>query len=514
MENEKKIPTLRRVYNASFIAYFCILVGAALLRLIIYWGAFASLSDDAVDYVFTFITQILLLGAGPVLLIGLYFKKGAKGTLHYLQVKKPKGYFFFAFLIGFVGFFATYFIALVWNIILSSFGYNQSGSAFSIYTFGQFALAALFIGVFPAVCEEITHRGLLLRAQKSAGLSDRSLIVMNALLFGLFHMYIGQTFYTAILGGVMAFVTVKSKSILPAMFIHFTNNFMNVYAEFAYLNGLPGQGFYAALQNAAENLGPAILLILFCLLCVPALFALCYAFLRLARRAGDAPPPKPRVRPIYYGPYNPYAFYNQYQNPNAPYGNNPNQNPNAPYADPNAPQNPYAPRNPYGQPQPFNPYAPQQQQNPLAPQPFNPYAPQNPVDAPFRPEGNADPAAPFPEYEKPAQPFNPYAPSAAQNNTAPPQNPTPAAPPQNPYGQPQPFNPYAPQQQQNPYAPPAAQNIYAPPPQTAWEPLENPDKLQTPETQTFKPKAADQIFQYAAIIFAGLITIVSLIIRL
>ncbi|GHU99418.1 hypothetical protein FACS1894211_04770 [Clostridia bacterium] len=465
---EKNLPTLRRIYNASFIAYFCILLGAALLRMIIYWGLFDFLSDDGLDYVFSFITQILLLGLAPVLLIGLYFKKSAKGTLEYLQVKKPKPYVFFAFVIGLVGFFASYFIAIVWNMIMSGLGWHSPNSAFSIYTLPQFLLAVVFTAVLPAVCEEITHRGLLLRAQKSTGASDRSIVVMGGILFGLFHMYVGQTFFTAILGGVMVFVTLKSKSILPAMFIHFTNNFMSVYLEFAYLNGLPGRGFFATLQNAVTNPAPAMLLIVACMLCVPAVFLLCWAFLRLARRAGDAPPPKPRTVPVY--PYNPYA----------PYGANPNA------------RNPYA-QNPYEYRRPYNPYN------------------QNPNNAPYPQNGqNAgpDPNSPFPEYEKPAPQQNPY---------GQPQNPYSAQP--NPYGQPQnpfepPQNPYAPNGQQpfNPYAPP--QNAFVPPEGSAWQPIENPDKLAAPALPVFKPSAADNIFKYASLIFAGLITLISFILRL
>jgi hypothetical protein len=51
--------------------------------------------------------------------------------------------------------------------------------------------------------------------------------------FRTFHQYIFQTFYTGVFGMVIVLVVLKTKSALPAMIIHFTNNFVAVIGEFA-----------------------------------------------------------------------------------------------------------------------------------------------------------------------------------------------------------------------------------------------------------------------------------------
>jgi len=481
MENEtyvniKNPRSNRKIYNASFIVYFGMLVLVALLRLLFYWGAFDWLpeAEEWGDFVWSFVTQILILGMIPVLIIALYMKKGAKGTLDYLQVKKPKAYHFLGFALGIAGYLSVIFIVNIWLMILGMFGYSYNPPPSVIDTFGKYALAVVLTAVLPGICEEITHRGLLLRAHKMTGASETKIVIMGGLFFGLFHMNTPQTLFTALMGCVMVYITLKSKSILPAVFMHFTNNFLSVTA---------GYIFDSVSVSQEVNIALNLLLFFGGLLCIPLVILLCWVFLRAARKAGDAPPPKPKPAPV----YNPYAAYN-----------------------------PYAPRNPYAPPPQYNPYNPYQQQLPPPPQGEAPSA-----------------ESPFPEYERPAPPqYNPYAPPGYNNPYAP--------PPQgfNPYAPPPPYNPYAPPGYNNPYAPPQHQNPFIPPPsqnpwnqpvpvpaqepqpvgadvQNAgmnWQPVDNPDRL--PDPDVFKPAAADNIFQWASIIFAGLITIVSFIMGL
>ena len=54
------------------------------------------------------------------------------------------------------------------------------------------------------------------------------LIVFGALFFGLFHQYAAQFWYALFGGAVLTIVTLRSKSVVPAMIMHFINNFFSV----------------------------------------------------------------------------------------------------------------------------------------------------------------------------------------------------------------------------------------------------------------------------------------------
>lgn len=85
-------------------------------------------------------------------------------------------------------------------------------------------LFALFtVAVIPAVCEEVLFRGYILRAfEKSWG--TFTAIIISGLLFGLFHLQLGNLMPLATLGIVLAIMTWLSGSIWPAVVAHFINN--------------------------------------------------------------------------------------------------------------------------------------------------------------------------------------------------------------------------------------------------------------------------------------------------
>ena len=75
-------------------------------------------------------------------------------------------------------------------------------------------------------------------------------IVLVGIAFGLFHQYIMQSAYTAVFGAVLAFITLQSGSVYPAMIIHFMNNAFSVYMESAeYYGWAVGGNFYNALND-------------------------------------------------------------------------------------------------------------------------------------------------------------------------------------------------------------------------------------------------------------------------
>jgi membrane protease YdiL (CAAX protease family) len=81
----------------------------------------------------------------------------------------------------------------------------------------------LALTIFPAVAEELVFRGVLAR-----GLAKRigtfPAILISAAVFGLYHVFPPQIVSTFALGIVLGFLTLRSRSVVPAMIVHTLNN--------------------------------------------------------------------------------------------------------------------------------------------------------------------------------------------------------------------------------------------------------------------------------------------------
>lgn len=222
----------------SYFLYFLILVGLVVFRILSACGVF-NLFGDTAEYIFTFIVQIVLLFGLSVFMFARINHKSAKDVLNDYKFKKlSKKSIFISILIGFIVYFLNSYIASFFLFILSLFGYSPSFSTkvATSYPIWLLLINIIFTAVLPAVCEETVHRGMLLCEIKKKNI--KKAIIISSLLFGLLHINIYQFFYAAILGGLLAVVTLTTDSIYPAMIIHLMNNALNVYMSFASTNNL------------------------------------------------------------------------------------------------------------------------------------------------------------------------------------------------------------------------------------------------------------------------------------
>ncbi len=84
-------------------------------------------------------------------------------------------------------------------------------------------LTIMHVAMVPAICEEIMYRGYILRLfERSWGIW--AAIIVSGLIFGLYHLRLTQVIPLAVIGMVLAWVTIKSGSLIPAIFGHFVNN--------------------------------------------------------------------------------------------------------------------------------------------------------------------------------------------------------------------------------------------------------------------------------------------------
>ncbi len=91
-------------------------------------------------------------------------------------------------------------------------------------SFDNLLLSSFVIAVMPGICEEIFFRGFMLKAFK-VDKHPATAIFVTALLFGIYHMNVLQLITGLALGSVLGYITYKSKSIYPAIILHFLNNF-------------------------------------------------------------------------------------------------------------------------------------------------------------------------------------------------------------------------------------------------------------------------------------------------
>lgn len=84
-------------------------------------------------------------------------------------------------------------------------------------------LGVLFIGLVPAIFEEVMFRGYIMRAfEISWGIMPA--ILFSSLLFGMYHIQPSNILGLASLGALFAYVTYISDSLIPAMILHLVNN--------------------------------------------------------------------------------------------------------------------------------------------------------------------------------------------------------------------------------------------------------------------------------------------------
>jgi sodium transport system permease protein len=112
------------------------------------------------------------------------------------------------------------------------------------HTWAMLALLALS----PAICEELFFRGALLSGLRR-DLPAWRVIAIEAFFFGAVHMSIYRFLPTAILGGVLAALTLRARSIWPAVILHASYNGLLVLEAQGVLANRPAFAF-AAIAGA------------------------------------------------------------------------------------------------------------------------------------------------------------------------------------------------------------------------------------------------------------------------
>lgn len=96
---------------------------------------------------------------------------------------------------------------------------------------GNLFILILTVGIIAPFTEEFIFRGIIYKTLNKR-ISVKWSIILQAVLFGVFHMNFIQGAYATVLGILFGYLTYKSKSIWPAIIMHITNNLIATLSGF------------------------------------------------------------------------------------------------------------------------------------------------------------------------------------------------------------------------------------------------------------------------------------------
>jgi len=232
----------KKMFIINLIYYVCMLSVASIFVL----GYFDIINNS---YLSTFLIQGVVMFTLPTILYSVFITKNTKQTFRDFGFKKISGYVMLCSVgLGFVLFFVNNYVADIFYTLLTLFGYDNSINV-SLSVNSAIGLEFLLTAIVPGICEEILHRGMMLRGSAKQGYTRYGLL-FSSLLFGLMHLNIQQFFYATILGGLMGIVVIVADSIYPAMIIHFMNNALSIYFAYGVKHNWPLADLKYNIENA------------------------------------------------------------------------------------------------------------------------------------------------------------------------------------------------------------------------------------------------------------------------
>lgn len=235
MQEQRK----KSVFKTYFIYFICMALFCG-VRIASSMGVGDGLNTPWGDVVFTAIIQIGVMFLVPFVLYMLFIRVTPKQVFKTCNFSKLSfSTIMISIALGVVLFIINLVVSSIFNGFIHFTGYQTPFYFGEIiegdYSVSAFFLNVLLVAVLPALCEEFIHRGILLQGTKHIGFYKA--IIISSICFGLIHFNIGQVGYAIILGLVMGFCSVVAKNIWVPIIMHFMNNFIAIYLEFATENG-------------------------------------------------------------------------------------------------------------------------------------------------------------------------------------------------------------------------------------------------------------------------------------
>ena len=209
--------------ECSSIGFF--LFAASMVMNIV--GAFLTI-DTNPDNIESFLMSGICSIVSIFLTSLLYCKIADVNINETIPFKKTKISIFIPLvLFGFAGTFIANYIAALLNLVLTPFHLTTDlSSEYGYMNWIEIILLATSVSIIPALVEEFAFRGIIMGKLRKYG--DSFAIFLSAVLFGMMHGNISQIPFAFIVGLILGFIVVKANSLLPAIIVHFFNNFISV----------------------------------------------------------------------------------------------------------------------------------------------------------------------------------------------------------------------------------------------------------------------------------------------
>lgn len=277
---EKKNKSIMKTY----MIYFIVVVLFILVRILVSENILVISNDYLINSIgLNSIVQVGILFLVPMTLYCILLKVSPKSVFKTCNVNKPNyKILLWAVVFGLLAFIFNIIISSVGMGIISFFGYHQhTVSTNQVYEMKHFIADIFLTALLPALFEEFTHRGILLQGTKHAGFKQA--IYISAICFGLAHLNIEQLFYAIALGVFLGTIVVATKSIWPAVVIHFINNFISVYLTGASAFGWWGGNYGEAISSFQQNVGMVAFIAIIMVTFIVVLTLMCWIVYRMYR---------------------------------------------------------------------------------------------------------------------------------------------------------------------------------------------------------------------------------------
>lgn len=197
-------------------------------------------------------TQLVFLIL-PVIIYFIVTRQSIKETLRFnpLKLRSAALVVVMGFLFVPVGMFLGY--------VTSFFFYNNVQDVFNKLKTLPLGLMIALVALTPALCEEITMRGVVLSGYNKSKIWIAALI--NGFLFAVLHLNPPQFLYAFILGVLLAYVVRITNSILASMIIHFIFNGTNTFLS--WINMKQSAATLKKGQDMINNMNVRIMMAVF-----------------------------------------------------------------------------------------------------------------------------------------------------------------------------------------------------------------------------------------------------------
>ncbi|MDF2504966.1 type II CAAX endopeptidase family protein [Clostridium sp.] len=197
-------------------------------------------------------TQIVFLIV-PIIIYLVVTKQSVAKTLRIRPLKIKD--LVLVIITGFLIYPIASFLGLITNLVFHNNVNDVLGKMSSL----PLMVMIIVIALTPAICEELTMRGVILSGYKKIGIHKAAII--TGFLFGVLHLNPSQFLYTFVLGIILAYMVDATGSIFASMICHFIFNGINAIASWNSLKSGTKAQDITALSPAMRNTALIIFLI-------------------------------------------------------------------------------------------------------------------------------------------------------------------------------------------------------------------------------------------------------------